>query len=194
LHSSDEIFFMAEDEDMAPLPLSQFESQAKKEAMEQQNFQHAFAWMQADDEEERDQALTEEDAEREATNGSWLREGIAVCPPHREEGTGENWVELDFPSSLSDYWARNRPGREETAPSSRLRTAPSHTSSRPGSRRLTHTHTHQFYRDHVVDKRRHPARTSHEPRPSTAPQPQAKLNLAHTLYSVQPRTAGRLNF
>jgi hypothetical protein len=145
----------------------------------------AEASEKADDEEEPDQALTEEDAECE---------GIAVCAPQREEGTEENGVDLDFPSSMSDYWARNRSGRGGRAQNSRLGTAPSNTSSRPGSRRLTHTHTHQFYRDHVVDKRRHPARTSHEPRPSTAPQPQAKLNLAHTLYSVQPRTAGRLNF
>jgi hypothetical protein len=168
-------------EDMAPRPLSRFESQAKKEAMEQQNFQHAFAWMQADDEEEPDQALTEEDAERE---------GIAVSAPQRdEEETKENGVDLDFPSSLSDYWARNRSGRGETAPNSRLGTAPLNTSSRPGSRRLRHTHTHQFYRDHVVDKRRNPARTSHEPRPSTAPQPQAKMILAHTMYSHGQRGA-----
>jgi hypothetical protein len=171
-HSCDEIFFMAED--MAPRPLSRFESQAKKEAMEQQNFQHAFAWMQADDEEEPDQALTEEDAECE---------GIAVCAPQREEGTEENGADLDFPSSMSDYWARNRSGRGERAQNSRLGTAPSNTSSRPGSRRLRHTHTHQFYRDHVVDKRRHPARTSHDPRPSTAPQPQAKVMFTHTMYS-----------
>ena len=138
---------------MAPRPLSRIESQLKKEAMEQQNFQHAFAWMQADDEEEPDQALT--------------------------EGTEENGVNLDIFSSLSDYWARNSSGSGETAPNSRLGTAPSNTSSRPGSRRLRHTHTHQFYRDHVVDKRRHPA---HDPRPSTAPQPQGKVLLAH-IYS-----------
>ena len=125
--------------------------------MEQQNFERLLEWMYPQAEHEDDAHPDQGPSEMEAES-----EGLDHDAPLAQAEREQDDVDRDLPSSLSDYWARNPPSLRQPANRSRLGTASSQASSRPGSRRLRHTGTHQFYRDYIVDKRR-------DPRPTTAP-------------------------